>query len=62
LIVKKEWIRDDVMRVEIVIRANGKERYVLVNDKCEIVLPVAKFIKYRNNVGLARNTLRTYSY
>ena len=50
------------MRVEKVIKADGKERYILVDDKGEIILPVAKFIKYRDNVGAARNTLRAYSY
>jgi integrase len=61
-IVKKEWIRDGVMKVETVIKADGKERYIVVDSKGEIVLPVAKFIKYRDNVGAARNTLRTYAY
>lgn len=50
------------MRVEVVIKGDGKRRYVLVDDRGEIVVPVVKFIKYRDNIGSARNTLRAYTY
>lgn len=50
------------MRVEVIIKGDGKKRYVLVDDKGELVLPVVKFIKYRDNIGSARNTLRAYTY
>lgn len=50
------------MRVEVAIRDDGKKRYVIVNDRGEIVTPVLKFIKYRDNVGGARNTLKAYTY
>lgn len=50
------------MRVEEVINKDGQERYILTNSEGEIVLPVAKFIKYKDNTGSARNTLRRYCY
>jgi integrase/recombinase XerD len=50
------------MKVEVAIRNDGKKRYVLVDDKGNIVIPVIRFIKYRDNIGGARNTLRAYTY
>lgn len=50
------------MRVESVINRDGKERYVVGDYEGRIIEPVVKFLKYRDNSGAARNTLRTYSY
>lgn len=55
----REWIR---MRVEALITGEGKERYMLVDDKGEPVGVVLKYIRYKDNVGAARNTLRAYCY
>ncbi|WP_192875379.1 tyrosine-type recombinase/integrase [Clostridium taeniosporum] len=50
------------MRVETVISKQIKRRYILIDDNGEIVEPVLKFLKYRDNIGNARNTLRAYCY
>lgn len=50
------------MRVESLITGEGKERYMLVDDKGASVEIVLKYIKYKDNTGAARNTLRAYCY
>lgn len=50
------------MRVLQVITSDNKTRYMLVNSYGEMVIPVMKFIKYKDNTGTARNTLRSYCY
>ncbi|PEU13474.1 tyrosine-type recombinase/integrase [Bacillus sp. AFS019443] len=50
------------MRVEEVITSDNKTRYMLVNRYGEMVMPVMKFLKYKDNTGTARNTLRSYCY
>ncbi|MGH4140740.1 hypothetical protein [Clostridium sp.] len=41
------------MKVETIIKEDGKTRYISVNDKEKIIVPVVKFIKYRDNVSAA---------
>lgn len=48
--------------MEQIIISDNKIRYLLVDNQGEIVMPVAKFLKYKDNSGTARNTLRSYSY
>jgi site-specific recombinase XerD len=50
------------MRVEEIITPENKTRYLLVDDDGEPVKPVLKFLKYKDNSGKARNTLRAYCY
>ena len=51
------------MRVDKIITKENKERYVLIDGvNNEIVIPVAKFLKLKDQTGSARNTLRTYCY
>lgn len=50
------------MKVQSLITSEGKERYMLVDDKCDPVETVFKYIKYKDNTGSARNTLRAYCY
>lgn len=50
------------MRVETVITPNNKTRYILLNDAGDPVEPVLKYLKYKDNAGAARNTLRAYCY
>ena len=50
------------MRVECLITSEGKERYMVVDDKGEPVEVALKYIKYKDNTGAARNTLRAYCY
>ncbi|AZJ24463.1 transposase (plasmid) [Bacillus wiedmannii bv. thuringiensis] len=37
-------------------------RYLLVDQYGEMIMPVMKFLKYKDNTGTARNTLRSYCY
>lgn len=50
------------MRVEKIVTPSGKKRYLLVNNDGEPIEPVYKFLKFKDNAGKARNTLRTYCY
>ena len=50
------------MKVQSLITSEGKERYMLVDDKCDPVETVFRYIKYKDNTGSARNTLRPYCY
>lgn len=50
------------MKVLPVITNEKKERYVLVDKDGGIVIPVAKFLKFKDNMGFARNTLRRYCF
>ncbi|KNY27575.1 site-specific integrase [Pseudobacteroides cellulosolvens] len=50
------------MRVETVITPNNKTRYILLNNNSDPVEPVLKYLKYKDNTGAARNTLRAYCY
>ena len=50
------------MKVEEIITSNNKVRYMLVNNLGDSVEPVLKFIRYKDNAGKARNTLRSYCF
>lgn len=50
------------MRVETVVTPNNKTRYILLNDVGEPVEPALKYLKFKDNTGAARNTLRAYCY
>lgn len=50
------------MKVETIITKEGKKRYLLLDSNGEVVLPVAKFLKFKDNANNARNTLRRYCY
>lgn len=45
-----------------VVTANHLKRYLLLDNEGEIIIPVAKFLKYKDNSGSARNTLRSYTF
>ena len=50
------------MRVETVVTPNNKTRYILLDDAGDPVEPALKYLKYKDNTGAARNTLRAYCY
>ena len=50
------------MRVETVLTKEGKTRYILLNNEGELVESVIKFLKFKDNSGSARETLRSYCY
>lgn len=50
------------MKVEQIITKEGKTRYILLNNEGAPVEPVIKFLKFKDNSGSARETLRAYGY
>jgi integrase/recombinase XerD len=38
------------------------ERYVLVDNVGDLIYPIVKYLKYKDNTGSARSTLRRISY
>jgi site-specific recombinase XerD len=50
------------MRVEPLITLDNKTRYMLIDTLGEPIEPVLKYIKFKDNSGAARNTLRAYCY
>ena len=50
------------MRVGTVITSDNKTRYILLNEAGDPIEPVLKYLKYKDNIGAARNTLRAYCY
>jgi len=53
---------ENEVKVEKVLTKDGKTRYILLNNKGEIVEPVIKFLKFKDNSGSARETLRAYCH
>jgi integrase/recombinase XerD len=50
------------MRVqEIVTPQQHQKRYVVVDERGELIVPVIHYLKYLNAIGRARNTLRSYA-
>lgn len=50
------------MRVEKISLNNGETRYVVLDDEGSFIEPVNRFIKFKDNAGRSRNTLRAYCY
>lgn len=50
------------MRVEKISLNNGDTRYIVLDDDGSLVEPVNRFIKFKDNAGRSRNTLRAYCY
>jgi len=48
------------LKVDTVITQDGKTRYMLVDSNFDPVLPVLKYLKFKDNAGKARNSLRAY--
>ena len=51
-----------MVRVEKVLMSDGKTRYMLVNTQGDPVQPVLSFLRFKDNSGMARNTLKAYCY
>lgn len=49
------------MRTVEVVTTDGKTRYIVVDEDGELVEPVARYLKYLDEAGKARNTLRLYA-
>jgi integrase/recombinase XerD len=50
------------MKVRSVILSNGAERYVVVDNNDQFVVPIVKYLRYLDSIGRARNTLRAYAH
>src|SRR5258708_39203543 len=50
------------MRVEQILTPEGATRYVLLDDRSQIVEPVLRYLKFLDTGVTARNSLRTYCY
>lgn len=50
------------MRIQEILTSENKLRYLVVDDVGEPIKPIIKFLKYKDNSGKARNTLRVYCY
>jgi site-specific recombinase XerD len=49
------------MRVQEIQTADHQQRYVVVDEQGNLVVPVVRYLKYLNAIGRARNTLRAYA-
>jgi site-specific recombinase XerD len=51
-----------IMRVqEIVTPQHHHKRYVVVDESGDLIIPIARYLKYLDAIGRARNTLRSYA-
>ncbi|OZT10629.1 transposase [Priestia aryabhattai] len=50
------------MRVITLLTKEGKTRYMLLDNDNEPVQPVLHYLKFKDNSGASRNTLRSFSY
>lgn len=48
------------MRVETVLTSANQERYILLDHNGDLVEPVLRYLKFKDNSGAARNSLKTY--
>jgi integrase/recombinase XerD len=48
------------MEIVKVLTNEGKERYYVANSEGLPVEPVLKFVRFKDNINFARNTLRAY--
>lgn len=62
LVASYNFMEVNEIKVVEVITIEGKLRYMVVNQQGEPIPEVLKFLKYKDNSGAARNTLRTVSY
>ncbi|AKF95793.1 tyrosine-type recombinase/integrase [Brevibacillus laterosporus] len=50
------------MRVATLLTKEGKTRYMLMDHNSEPVQPVMQYLKFKDNSGAARNTLRSFFF
>ena len=61
---KSSWLTTGVifMRVVSLVTKENKTRYMLMNSYNEPVQPVLQYLKFKDNSGAARNTLRSFCF
>jgi integrase/recombinase XerD len=50
------------MRVQEIVTTQTQLRYLVVHENGEPIQPIARYLKYLDCIGRARNTLRAYAY
>jgi len=50
------------MKVQEVMTSHHLKRYLVIDDHDEMIVPVARFLRYKDHTGSARNTLRAYAF
>jgi integrase/recombinase XerD len=50
------------MRVQEILTVEHHKRYVVVDEQGHLVIPVARYLKFLERIGRARNTLRAYAH
>jgi integrase/recombinase XerD len=50
------------MRVQEILTSSGQKRYLVIDEHGNLIPPVARYLKYLDSIGRARNTLRTYAF
>lgn len=53
---------DNVVKVYEIIIHSGEKRWIVLNENGEPIKSIMKYIKYKDNLGKAPNTLKTYCY
>src|SRR6266851_422933 len=51
-----------IMRVQEILTADHQKRYVVVDERGNLIVPVVRYLKYLDSIGRARNTLRSYAH
>ncbi|PGF05949.1 transposase [Bacillus pseudomycoides] len=51
-----------MIKVQSIITSSGEERWIVLNKNGDPIIPIMKFIKYKDALGKAPNTLKTYCY
>ncbi|MCU5182644.1 MULTISPECIES: hypothetical protein [Bacillus] len=51
-----------MFKVQSNITSFGEERWMILHNNSEPIIPVMKFIKHKDSLGKASNTLKTYFY
>jgi len=50
------------MRVQEILTVEYHKRYVVVDEQGHLVVPVARYLKFLERIGRARDTLRAYAH
>jgi len=50
------------MKVQRIDIGNNQYRYLLLDDKFNVIDPVKRYLKYLDNIDRAENTLKNYAY
>jgi len=49
------------VQIQEIVTPHHQKRYVVVDESGDLVIPIARYLKYLDAIGRARNTLRAYA-